>query len=70
MINLKRATEEAGGRRRFWFSSLAEVIDENVLSANIWQIAADASLNFEGGVRLFAEVTTRMPVVPVSTSKL
>ncbi|MGB6867684.1 MAG: replication-relaxation family protein [Candidatus Aminicenantaceae bacterium] len=41
LVNLRRVTEEMGGRRRFWFSSLAEIVDKEVLSADIWQVAGD-----------------------------
>ncbi len=44
LTNLKRVTEEVGGRRRFWFGSLAEVATEDVLSAAIWQVAGSAEL--------------------------
>lgn len=42
LVNLRRVTEEMGGRRRFWFSSLAEIVDKEVLSADIWQVAGDS----------------------------
>lgn len=41
LVNLRRVTEEMGGRRRFWFSSLAEIVDKEVLSADILQVAGD-----------------------------
>ena len=44
LANLKRVTEEAGGRRRFWFGSLLDVSSEDVLSAAIWQVAGSADL--------------------------
>ena len=40
--NLKRVTEEAGGQRRFWFSNLADVASEDILTAAIWQVANDS----------------------------
>jgi hypothetical protein len=39
LANLKRVTEEIGGRRRFWFGSLLDVAAEDALSAPIWQVA-------------------------------
>ena len=39
LANLKRVTEEAGGRGRFWFGSLLDVASDDVLSAPIWQVA-------------------------------
>ena len=44
LANLKRATEEVGGRRRFWFGSLLDVASEDLLSAPIWQVAGSADL--------------------------
>jgi Replication-relaxation len=42
LTNLKRATEAAGGKRRFWFTTLDQVKRENVFTAPIWQIASVA----------------------------
>ena len=44
LANLKRVTEEVGGRRRFWFGGLADVAWEDFLSAAIWQVAGSADL--------------------------
>jgi hypothetical protein len=44
LANLKRATEEAGGRHRFWFSNLAKIAHEDVLSAAIWKVAGSSEL--------------------------
>ena len=39
LVNLKRVTEEVGGRRRFWFGGLADVASEDFLSASMWMVA-------------------------------
>lgn len=40
--NLKRATEDAGGARVFWFSVLDDILPETVLDSPIWQVAGQA----------------------------
>lgn len=37
--NLKRVTEEAGGKLRYWFSTLNQMQPELCLSAPIWELA-------------------------------
>lgn len=37
---LKRVTEEAGGKHRFWFAVQDELTPENVLTAPVWHVAA------------------------------
>ena len=44
LSNLKRVTEEVGGRQRFWFANLADVDSEDILSAAIWQVAGSSKL--------------------------
>ena len=39
---LKQATEEAGGKRLFWFALLSDLMVETVLSSPTWQIAGEA----------------------------
>lgn len=39
LANVKAVTEQAGGRSRFWFSSLEQVMGEDALAAPIWQVA-------------------------------
>lgn len=39
LANLKELALELGDRRRFWFSSLAEIAEEDFLSAAIWWTA-------------------------------
>ncbi len=43
LANLIRVTEEAGGDRRFWFSSLEEIIDSDVVLDAIWRIVGVSS---------------------------
>jgi len=40
--NLKRVTEEAGGKLRFWFSTLTHMLPEHVLTAPIWELATQS----------------------------
>lgn len=37
--HLKRLTEEAGGKQRFWFTTFERVTPQTVLTAPIWQMA-------------------------------
>ncbi len=39
LANLKRITEEAGGKSRFWFTTFDQLTQASVLSQPIWQIA-------------------------------
>lgn len=39
LTNLKAATEEVGGRNRFWFTTFDEIEAEDALMAPIWRIA-------------------------------
>lgn len=39
LANLKRITEQAGGRKRFWFTTLAQVTPATVLTTPIWHKA-------------------------------
>jgi hypothetical protein len=40
--SLKKATEEAGGKRRYWFTTLGRVTPETVLNDPIWHVAGDS----------------------------
>lgn len=42
--NLKRITEEAGGKGRFWFTTIDKVTSWDVLTTKIWQVAATDEL--------------------------
>jgi hypothetical protein len=42
LMNLKRATEEAGGKARYWFTTLQATTPETVLSASIWYVAGES----------------------------
>ncbi|MBE2271228.1 MAG: replication-relaxation family protein [Anaerolinea sp.] len=42
--NLRRATEEADGKQRFWFTCLEQIRPETVLCAPIWQVATNSAL--------------------------
>lgn len=37
--NLKRVTEEAGGKLRYWFSTLDQMCGKEMLTAPIWELA-------------------------------
>lgn len=37
--SLLRSTEEAGGKQRFWFTTLAQATPDHILTAPIWQVA-------------------------------
>jgi hypothetical protein len=39
--NLQRVTEEAGGKQRYWFTTLDQVTPQTVLSAPIWHVATN-----------------------------
>lgn len=39
LANLKKITEEAGGKSRFWFTTFEQLTSDTVLSQPIWQIA-------------------------------
>jgi len=39
LANLKRLTEQAGGRKRFWFTTFEQVTPETILTEAIWQKA-------------------------------
>jgi hypothetical protein len=39
MENLKKITEDVGGKHRFWFTTLEQVTPKTVLAKLIWQIA-------------------------------
>jgi hypothetical protein len=41
LANLKRWTEEVGGKQRFWFTTLEQTKPEAVLNAPIWQLAQE-----------------------------
>jgi hypothetical protein len=43
--NLRRVTEDAGGKSRFWFATLPQLRVENVLSQPIWQVAGREGLS-------------------------
>jgi hypothetical protein len=42
LVNLKVATEKAGGRSRFWFATFEQIRKSDVLSEAIWQKAGEA----------------------------
>lgn len=42
--NLKQITEEAGGKARFWYATLKDVLDHDVLVDPIWQTAGQEGL--------------------------
>jgi hypothetical protein len=54
--SLKRATEEAGGKRRFWFATAKSITAENVLFDPIWYLASE--LEPKGLVKLPEEENT------------
>jgi hypothetical protein len=39
LAHLKRVTEQAGGRSRFWFTTRAEIQRQNALSQPLWRVA-------------------------------
>lgn len=43
--NLKRVTEEAGARLRYWFSTLDQMQRERMLTAPIWKLATQTGLH-------------------------
>ena len=43
LANLKRTTEQAGGGRLFWFTTLEEMSSRNTLEQPIWQVAGQVS---------------------------
>jgi hypothetical protein len=46
LSNLKRITEDAaGGRSRFWFTTMAEVTPATVLTAPMWRVAGRNDLH-------------------------
>jgi hypothetical protein len=44
LANLKRATEQAGGREMFWFTTVAEAQPEGMVGKPIWQVAGQEEL--------------------------
>ena len=44
LANLKSITEDAGGRKKFWFTTFAQVSPETVLTDRIWQVASKKGL--------------------------
>jgi hypothetical protein len=42
--NLKSITEDAGGKKRFWFTTFDRVTPETVLTERIWQVASQRGL--------------------------
>lgn len=44
LMNLKRATEQVGGKRRFWFTTAKEISPESVLYQPIWLLATEDEL--------------------------
>lgn len=44
LANLKRITEKAGGKARFWFTTFERIKHEDVLTAPIWQVASRQGL--------------------------
>lgn len=45
LANLKRATEEVGGRARFWFATLDDLHAEDLLTYPMWQVAGREGLH-------------------------
>lgn len=43
--NLKRITEEAGGRARFWFTTVEKVTPATILTEPIWRVAGSEELH-------------------------
>jgi Replication-relaxation len=39
--NLKRVTEEVGGKKRFWFATAKNISPETILFSPIWQLATE-----------------------------
>jgi hypothetical protein len=39
LANLKKITEEAGGKSRFWFTTFEQLTSNTALNQPIWQIA-------------------------------
>lgn len=37
--NLRKATETAGGKQRFWFTTLDQITPQTILTTPIWQVA-------------------------------
>jgi hypothetical protein len=45
LANLKRMTEQADGKRTYWFAQLQAITPETVLDAPIWHVAGGNELN-------------------------
>ncbi|MEZ4671450.1 MAG: replication-relaxation family protein [Anaerolineae bacterium] len=43
LLNLKKATEDVNGRRRYWFALASDLTLETVLAAPVWQIAGETT---------------------------
>ena len=43
LANLKRSTEDAGGRAMFWFTTLRDTTPDRVLGQPIWQVAGEGN---------------------------
>jgi hypothetical protein len=55
LANLKRATEQAGGREMFWFTTVEQVgSGEGLLVAKIWQVAGQEGVSALIGGRALA----------------
>ena len=44
LANLKQATEEVGGRLRYWFALAGELTPDTALTAPVWQVASKEGL--------------------------
>ena len=44
LANLKKITEEVGGKARFWFTTFEQLSSETALSQSIWQVAGREGL--------------------------
>ena len=42
--SLKRISEQAGGKQRYWFTTLEEITPQTILETPIWQVATQSAL--------------------------
>lgn len=42
LLNLKKATEDVNGRRRYWFALASELKPDTVFSAPVWRVAGES----------------------------
>jgi len=43
--NLKRITEERGGKARFWFTTLARINAGDILTDSLWSVATRTTVH-------------------------